>query len=84
VGRLIVVRTDEQIRLADIALLPEYRRAGIGTSLIKDLMVEAQKADKPVRLQVETLNPQAKLLYERLGFIKTGETSTHFQMEYRR
>lgn len=84
VGRLIVVRTGEEIRLADIALLPEYRGAGIGTSLVKDLLVEANESGRPVRLQVERPNQQAKVLYERLGFTTMGENSTHFQMEYRR
>ena len=82
VGRLILVRTDEEIRLADVALLPEYRRSGIGTSLIKDLLAEADEAKKPIRLQVEKPNEQAKNLYERLSFKTTGENSTHFQMEY--
>jgi ribosomal protein S18 acetylase RimI-like enzyme len=82
VGRLIVVRRDEDMRLADIALLPEHRNSGIGTSLIKDLMMEAKESGKPLRLQVETLNEQARRLYERLGFATTGETVTHFQMEY--
>lgn len=82
IGRLIVVRTDEEIRLADVALLPEYRRSGIGTSLIKDLLAEADKTKRPIRLQVEKPNEQAKGLYERLSFTTTGENSTHFQMEY--
>jgi ribosomal protein S18 acetylase RimI-like enzyme len=82
-GRLILVRTGQEIRLADIALRPAYRRAGIGTVLIKDLMNEAENAGKPIRLQVETQNQQAHSLYERLGFTTTGETMTHFQMEYR-
>jgi ribosomal protein S18 acetylase RimI-like enzyme len=82
VGRLILVRGDDEIRLADIALLPEYRRAGIGASLIKDLITEANQSGRPIRLQVERPNEQAKRLYERLGFNTTGETMTHFQMEY--
>ena len=84
VGRLIVVRTSEQLRLADIALLPEYRHTGIGTSLIKELMLEAEESGKPLRLQVEKPNVQARRLYLRLGFITTGENLTHFQMEYSR
>jgi ribosomal protein S18 acetylase RimI-like enzyme len=82
VGRLIVVRRDVELRLADIALLPEHRNSGIGTSLIKDLMIEADESGKPLRLQVERLNEQARRLYERLGFSTTGENLTHFQMEY--
>lgn len=82
VGRLIVVRRDVEIRLADIALLPHYRNSGIGTALVQDLMMEAKESGKPLRLQVETLNEQARRLYERLGFSITGENLTHFQMEY--
>ncbi|HWT01928.1 MAG TPA: GNAT family N-acetyltransferase [Pyrinomonadaceae bacterium] len=83
VGRLLVVRGDEEFRLADIALLPEYRRAGIGTALVRELMEEAGRLGKPLRLQVEKPNAQALRLYERLGFATTGENDTHFQMEHR-
>jgi ribosomal protein S18 acetylase RimI-like enzyme len=81
-GRLIVVRRDEEIRLADIALLPEYRASGIGSKLIKELMEEAESSGRPVRLQVEKQNVGARRLYERLGFTAKGENLTHFQMEY--
>lgn len=81
-GRLLVVRGSEEFRLADIALLPEYRRAGIGTALVKELMEEAGRRGLPLRLQVEKPNEQARRLYERLGFTTKGENDTHFQMEY--
>jgi ribosomal protein S18 acetylase RimI-like enzyme len=82
IGRLIVVRTNEEMRLADVALLPKYRRSGIGTSIIKDLLAEADNTKRPIRLQVEKTNEQAKRLYERLNFTTTSDNSTHFQMEY--
>jgi ribosomal protein S18 acetylase RimI-like enzyme len=82
IGRLIVVRTEEELRLADIALLPEYRNSGAGTALIKDLLAEASETLRPMRLQVEKPNVRAKRLYDRLGFATTGENITHFQMEY--
>lgn len=81
VGRLIVSRTDAEIRLVDIALVPGYRGSGVGTSLIKDLLTEADATGRTVRLQVEKTNPLARGLYERLGFMVTGENQTHFQME---
>jgi ribosomal protein S18 acetylase RimI-like enzyme len=80
-GRLIVSRTDDCIRLVDVALLPEYRGTGIGTALIKELFAEAGETNRVVRLQVEKTNPQACRLYERLGFSITSENQTHFQME---
>jgi ribosomal protein S18 acetylase RimI-like enzyme len=81
VGRLIVNRTEDEIRLTDIALLTEYRSSGIGTALIKDLFDEASRAGKPVRLHV-LKNNRALRLYERLGFKTTGENGIHFQMEW--
>ena len=81
-GRLIVDRSDEGVLLIDIALLPEHRNAGIGSSLIRDLQAEAAQAEKPVRLHVENFNP-AFQLYERLGFKKVGESGFYWLMEWR-
>ena len=79
IGRLIVSRNAEEIRLVDISLLPQYRNRGVGTSLIKALFMEA--GARAVRLQVDKVNEQARRLYERIGFSVTGETQTHIQME---
>jgi ribosomal protein S18 acetylase RimI-like enzyme len=66
-GRLYLHRGESEIRIVDIALLPEYRGNGVGTSLIRDLLAEADAAGKRVTIHVERLNP-ALALYERLGF----------------
>jgi ribosomal protein S18 acetylase RimI-like enzyme len=36
-----------------------------------------------VELGVFKINDRARALYERLGFITTGETGTHFEMRWR-
>ena len=82
-GRIIISRSDKEIKLVDISLLPEYRGAGLGTSLIKDLFAEADQTKRIVRLQVERTNTKARRLYERMGFTITSENQTHFQMERR-
>ena len=82
IGRLIVDRAPDRILLIDIALLPEQREQGIGTSLIRDLMIEAEQTSKPLRLHVEFFN-RALRLYERLGFSKIGEVGVYFEMEWR-
>jgi GNAT superfamily N-acetyltransferase len=51
-GRLLVERREDEIRLADIALLPEHRSRGLGTALLHALLEEARAAKKPVRLHV--------------------------------
>jgi GNAT superfamily N-acetyltransferase len=80
-GRLIVERRDQEIRCIDLGLLPAFRNRGIGTLIISELQSEAGTANKALRLQVIRFNRAVNLL-ERLGFIRTSETGTHFQMEW--
>jgi ribosomal protein S18 acetylase RimI-like enzyme len=79
-GRIIVDRAATEFRLVDIALLPEYRNAGVGTALLRALLAEAASAGKPLRLTVRKGNRAARL-YSRLGFVKTGETEMDDEME---
>jgi ribosomal protein S18 acetylase RimI-like enzyme len=65
IGRLYLERMEKEFRLIDIALLPAYRNRGIGSSLIEDIMAEAAKENKPVRIHVEEFNP-AMRLYEQM------------------
>ena len=76
VGRLWVDRTEAAILLRDIAFLPEYRNAGIGTRLLEELKHEAAAVGKPITLHVLTLNPAVRW-YERLGFHRSGEDSAY-------
>jgi ribosomal protein S18 acetylase RimI-like enzyme len=80
VGRLYLHRTDEEIRIVDISLLPESRGQGIGSAILKELLAEAAAAGKPVRIHVERNNPALKL-YERLGFYRIGDTGIYYLME---
>jgi ribosomal protein S18 acetylase RimI-like enzyme len=83
VGRMMVDRSrDDELRGVDIAILPEFRNARVGTFLIRGLLSEATATGRPFRIQVEKLNEKAIKLYERLNFRKTGETDTHVTMEW--
>src|SRR4030095_6194688 len=46
VGRLIVDRSEHELTLVDISLLPEHRGQGIGTRIINELLREASLASK--------------------------------------
>ncbi|HZS06620.1 MAG TPA: GNAT family N-acetyltransferase [Blastocatellia bacterium] len=81
VGRILVSRSAQEIRLADIALLPENRNCGIGSLLIRELQAEAKETGKPLRLRVITFNRAARL-YERLGFSLVASDGSHCQMEW--
>jgi ribosomal protein S18 acetylase RimI-like enzyme len=80
-GRLYVHHRDEEMRIVDIALLPERRGAGIGGAILRQLLAEAAAAAKPVRIHVERLNPALRL-YERLGFRRTGDDAVYYLMEW--
>jgi ribosomal protein S18 acetylase RimI-like enzyme len=66
-GRLYVHRGRSEIRIVDVALLPEWRGRGIGTGLLEALLDEGRGSDRAVTIHVELSNP-AMRLYERLGF----------------
>lgn len=82
VGRLYVDRRDDEIRLVDIALLPEHRRRGIGSHLLRRILSEADAAGLPVRIHVERQNP-AMGLYRRLGFTDLADRGVYVLMERR-
>ncbi|MGH9841960.1 MAG: GNAT family N-acetyltransferase [Blastocatellia bacterium] len=82
IGQIIVARLETEIRLVDIALRPEHRGTGLGTALILELLDEALRTGRPVRLSVERAN-RARRLYERLGFACTGDDGMYFTMEWR-
>jgi ribosomal protein S18 acetylase RimI-like enzyme len=81
-GRFYVERWPTEIRLIDIALLPEFRRKGAGTELLKVLFAEASASGKTVTIHVEIFNP-ARALYERLGFVDRGERGLYVLMEWK-
>ncbi|HEV7474900.1 MAG TPA: GNAT family N-acetyltransferase [Pyrinomonadaceae bacterium] len=82
-GRIWVGADDEQIRLLDIALLPQFQRRGAGTILLRDLMKEADDAGKFLRHMVFVLNDNAHRFYERLGFVVIEDLGAYKHMEYR-
>jgi ribosomal protein S18 acetylase RimI-like enzyme len=82
VGRLYVSRWTDEIRIVDIALLPEFCNRGIGTTLLKELQAEAAAAGKPLRIHVERFNPALRL-YNRLGFRQIEDKGVYMFLEWR-
>ena len=81
VGSLYLARLKDQLRIADITILPEDRNAGIGSYLLKELRDEASSTGKPLLIYVETFNPSMRL-FERLGFQPIEEQGTHLLMQW--
>jgi len=82
IGRVYVLRLEEGLRILDITLLPQYRSAGFGTKLIKEILEEADQTGKAVNIWVEHFN-RSRGLFERLGFAKVQEDGVNWLLEYR-
>jgi len=81
VRRLYVSRWSDEIRIVDIALLPDSCNRGIGSTLLRELQSEAAAAGKPLRIHVERFNPALRL-YERLGFRQLEDKGVYLFLEW--
>jgi ribosomal protein S18 acetylase RimI-like enzyme len=80
-GRLYVARWADEIRIVDIALLPQFRNAGIGTALLRGLLEEGATTGKRVSIHVERFNPALRL-YARLGFRLVEDKGVYLLLEW--
>ena len=79
-GRLLVLRRDGDLRIVDVALLPEFRGRGAGRHVLEQLLAEAARAGCRVSIHVEQTN-RARSLYERLGFREVAQEGPYLRME---
>ena len=83
VGRLYVDRRADEIRILDLALLPEHQGRGLGRALLEALLAEARSAGQPVRLYVEHYQERALGLLKSLGFAPVEDHGVSVLMECR-
>jgi ribosomal protein S18 acetylase RimI-like enzyme len=82
IGRVRVTRTAGCIELSGVQLRPGFQPYGICTAIIEDLKAQAAAAGTSLDLDVEKDNPDARRLYDRLGFIQLGETDQEFKLRW--
>ena len=82
-GRFWVGENETEIRLLDIALLPEFQNRGAGTLLLRELIDKAKRSQKPLRHMVFMLNSDAHRFYERLGFEMIEDLGAYRHMEFK-
>ena len=80
-GRLYLSTTAQESRIIDIAIAPEHRNRGIGTSLIQTILRNASEAGRVVTIHVE-LDNQARRLYDRLGFEPVEQHGAYLLMKW--
>lgn len=68
--------------VAEIHLLSEYRGKGIGSDILRCLQNDCMIKNRKIRIGCFKENHRAKSLYQKLGFIQTEETDTHYILQY--
>jgi len=81
-GRILIAYQEEEIRVVDLVLIQPFRGSGIGTGLLRDVLEDARRADKPVRLH-SLKYERARQWYERLGFEKISDQGLYDFLEWR-
>ena len=65
--------------ITNIAVSPEHRRQGIGSAIVERLMQTAKEKEMlGVTLEVRVSNEAAKNLYEKQGFVVTGQRKKYY------
>jgi len=78
VGRIVVARSEAEVRIVDLALLPDRRGGGIGEALMRAVIEEARAAGLPLRASVMTSNLASLRFCQRFGLAPRGGAATFY------
>jgi ribosomal protein S18 acetylase RimI-like enzyme len=79
-GRLYVERKKDRLHIIDIALLPQFRRQGTGSNILKGLIEAADAMGRMMSLYVEMNNPILPY-YRTLGLREIELRGIYYYME---
>lgn len=82
VGRYLLQKTSQSVRMVDFAILPEWRGRGIGTQVLQRLIQNTATNGSIFSLRVEK-NNRALYLYKRLGLNIISSDEISFEMEWK-
>jgi [ribosomal protein S18]-alanine N-acetyltransferase len=79
IGFCSVWRVADELHINNLAVLPECRRAGIGTALLEHALRHgAGSGAQRATLEVRQSNDAARMLYERFGFTVAGVRRAYY------
>ena len=78
VGRFYLAELADEIRIIDIALLPEYQGGEIHRNLIEQVLRSGDEKGKPVQIYLERLDENATEIFAAGGFQKRDEHGIYF------
>ena len=72
-------RVLDELHINNLAVVPEFRRRGVATALLRRVMEEAARFGiRRTMLEVRRSNTAAQELYERFGFVVAGTRSNYY------
>ena len=74
VGFIASLVSNTSFQITDLYVYPEYRRHGIGRALMNEALKQAKH--RPATLWVAETSGPAISLYQKTGFLSTGETKS--------
>ena len=81
VGRLYHAELADQIRIIDLAFLPEHFDKNIFIELLDKMRQKGEEAGKPVKIYLEADDPTIEIFVS-LGFQKIDEHGIYFLWQY--
>ena len=81
-GYVWLYEQEDEQRIVDLAFTPAARGRGLGSTLVSRLAAAAHGAGKPMRASVAKSNSGSLRFNLRLGAVITGETATHWAIEW--
>ncbi len=80
IGYLKIDRMEREIFLANLHVHPDYQNQGIGSKILKSLLLEGERQGVSVSLKALKVNQAALRFYERLGFSIEEEAEDYYLM----
>jgi len=71
---------DRTGRVRHVFVLPDARRFGVGTALLREIVARAPQTFRVLRLR--TFTPEGAAFYAALGFAETGQPEASHRMEW--
>lgn len=80
VGKIMLHRSESHVHIIDFIIAPDWRRRGVGSTILVTLKNYVGLKARELRLSVDRQNIHAKRLYLQQGFAVSQISDTHEQM----
>ena len=81
VGMIQMLDQTGFVEIVELQIQPSHQNRGIGSRILSDIVDQAHKRGKTVKLSVALKNERANEFFQRCGFQHVAQTETHHQLQ---